>query len=191
VFAFIVSSSQHTLDFHLFSPSSSTPAVLTITCPPQVRNPRSLVSQPEQIHLNSTDLYQAVDIMSQISNGDIILVVGSDGDKVNLQTSSHFLKRISDVFRAMLNSPMREGESLRNKGDAPVEILLPSDNPQAMAHVLEVLYGAGASINSLQSKYIKEMCILANKYAMDKHLRYFGWYWFRLEVKFNEQAETM
>jgi hypothetical protein len=26
---------------------------------------------------------------------------------------------------------------------------------------------------------------------MDKHLRYFGWYWFRLEVKFNEQAETM
>lgn len=106
-----------------------------------------------------------------------MLVVGPN--KVKIQVSSSFLKHISPVFRAMLNSSMSEGEAIRNRVDeSPIEILLPQDNPRAMTQMLQGLYGVDAASQSTSGDLVM-VTILADKYDMIKQLKYFGVYWMR------------
>ncbi|KAJ4257344.1 hypothetical protein NW762_008462 [Fusarium torreyae] len=121
---------------------------------------------------NSSDIAQVG------RNGDVVLVVGSGREKI--QVSSHFLMFISPVFRAMFEAPMREGEALRNKADdSPFEIILSDDNPRAMRLALRVLYGSDAGTNGLPSEEVKNIAILADKYAMVERFKFAGLCWIR------------
>lgn len=91
----------------------------------------------------------------------------------------------------MLDGPMMEGESLRSRNDAPVEVTLPDDDPRTMAQVLKILYGAGNSVEEAQPKDIKEIAILADKYDMGDHLMYFGAHWFRTPESYAGQSDSM
>ncbi|KAH7241555.1 hypothetical protein BKA59DRAFT_529242 [Fusarium tricinctum] len=111
-------------------------------------------------------------------DGDTILVVGPD--KAKIQVLSSFLKHISPVFRAMLDSSMSEGEAFRNRVDNfPIEIILPEDKPRAMFQMLRGLYGVDASCRPTTSD-VRMIAILADKYDMIKQLKYFAAYWIQV-----------
>ncbi|KAG5753064.1 hypothetical protein H9Q69_004996 [Fusarium xylarioides] len=118
-----------------------------------------------------------------VSNGDVMLVVGPSQQKI--QISSHFLKHISPVFRAMFNAPMKEGEALANKchDDAPVEIVLPEDKEQPTIHVLHTLYGSDPSARQFSTAEVKEIAILAEKYGMADRVAIFAAFWLRTIAK--------
>ncbi|KIL88763.1 hypothetical protein FAVG1_08011 [Fusarium avenaceum] len=124
-----------------------------------------------------TKVYQ---IFQVCEDGDTILVVGPD--RVKIQVFSSFLKFVSPVFRAMLNSSMSEGEAFRNRdGESPIEVLLPKDHARAMFLLLECLYGAYPR-SQPSAVEIKNIAILADKYDMTERLTYFGAYWLRVPV---------
>ncbi|KAF4416249.1 hypothetical protein FACUT_12724 [Fusarium acutatum] len=132
----------------------------------------------------SADKGHAPDSITQIvSDGDVMLVVGPSQQRI--QVSSHFLKRISPVFRAMFNAPMKEGEALANKcdDDAPVEIILPEDKEQPMVDVLNTLYGSDLSATQFKTDQLKEIAIIAEKYGMADRLAIFAPFWLRNRVK--------
>ncbi|KAM0555808.1 hypothetical protein ACHAPJ_006205 [Fusarium lateritium] len=90
----------------------------------------------------------------------------------------------------MLEAPMREGEALRNKADdSPVEIILSDDNPRAMRLALRVLYGSDAGTNGLPSEEVKNIAILADKYAMVGRFKFAGSYWIRFLLDKNPSPE--
>ncbi|KAF4996177.1 hypothetical protein FGRMN_4669 [Fusarium graminum] len=130
-------------------------------------------SPPAAEGTKGTDASQVVYQIGK--NGDVICVIGPT--KMKIQVSSEFLKHISPVFRAMLDSPMCEGETFRNKTDeCPVDIMLPEDNTRAIHHILLCLYGANPC-GTPSPVDMKEIAILANKYDMVSRLRYFGSFW--------------
>ncbi|GKU04187.1 hypothetical protein FLAG1_06801 [Fusarium langsethiae] len=114
-------------------------------------------------------------------NGDVILAVGP---KVKIQVASDFLKHISPVFKAMFDSPMSEGEALRNKSpDSPITISLPEDRGEAMTRLLRILYGADDV--ELGFKAFYNVIILADKYGMTERLKHFGSSWVRMDTDDN------
>ncbi|KAF5713597.1 hypothetical protein FMUND_7837 [Fusarium mundagurra] len=125
------------------------------------------------------DADKADSITQIVSDGDVMLVVGPSQQKI--QVSSHFLKHISPVFRAMFNAPMKEGEALANKSDddAPVEIVLPEDKEQPMIRVLQMLYGSDPSAREFMIGDVKEIAIIAEKYGMADRLAIFAPFWLR------------
>ncbi|KAF5539557.1 hypothetical protein FNAPI_10781 [Fusarium napiforme] len=132
---------------------------------------------------SSTQIVSAEDVMLDsvtqiIPDGDVMLVVGPSQQKI--QISSHFLKHISPVFRAMLDAPMKEGEALANKyDDGPVEIVLPEDKEQPMVHVLQMLYGSDPSARRFSTTEFREIAIIADKYGMADRLAIFAPFWLR------------
>ncbi|KAM0343390.1 hypothetical protein ACHAPU_008570 [Fusarium lateritium] len=136
-------------------------------------------STPTPAAKGTEEINVSPEVVHQIGeNGDVILVIGPE--KLKIQVSSVLLKHISPVFRAMLDSPMSEGEAIRGKVDGcPVRILLPEDHPPAIHHILLCLYGA-ETCSAPSSACMKEIAILANKYDMVHRLRYFGSFWLRL-----------
>ncbi|EMT65831.1 hypothetical protein FOC4_g10007942 [Fusarium odoratissimum] len=118
-----------------------------------------------------------------VTDGDVLMVVGPSQHKI--QVSSHFLKHISPVFRAMLDAPMKEGEALANKcdDDAPVEIVFPEDKEQPMVQVLHTLYGSDPSARRFSKGEVKEIAILAEKYGMVERIAIFASFWLRNAVK--------
>ncbi|KAF5677031.1 hypothetical protein FHETE_1933 [Fusarium heterosporum] len=135
------------------SASSSTPAVQGV----------------QEADTSTTAIFQVGE------DGDVILVVGLNKDKI--QVHSSFLKHVSLVFRVMMTSAMSEGEALRNKvDDSPVEIMLPEDSARAIRQILQYLYGANPC-PAPDSVVMKEIAILANKYDMVSRLRYFAFFW--------------
>jgi hypothetical protein len=106
-----------------------------------------------------------------------MLVVGPSQHKI--QVSSHFLKLISPVFRAMLDAPMKEGKALSNKSDhdEPVKITLPEDKEQPMDQVLRTLYSSDPSAMKFSMSEAKEIAILADKYGMVECLQVFASFW--------------
>ncbi|KAI1008799.1 hypothetical protein LB504_001852 [Fusarium proliferatum] len=112
-----------------------------------------------------------------IPDGDVMLVVGPSQHKI--QVSSHFLKLISPVFRAMLSAPMKEGEALENKSDhdGPIEIILPEDKEQPMDQVLRTIYSSDPGATKLSMSEAKEIAILADKYGMVERLQVFASFW--------------
>ncbi|PNP83419.1 hypothetical protein FNYG_02982 [Fusarium nygamai] len=118
-----------------------------------------------------------------VSDGDVVLVVGTRKRKI--QVSSHFLKHISPVFRAMIDTPMKEGEALANKcdDDAPVEIVLPKDKAMTMAQLLSTLYGSDPGAKRLSIAEVKKMVLLAAKYEMIERIEIFSSFWLRNAAK--------
>nr|RBQ94976.1 hypothetical protein FVER53263_10220 [Fusarium verticillioides] len=110
-------------------------------------------------------------------DGDVMLVVGPSQHKI--QVSSHFLKLISPVFRAMLDAPMKEGKALANKSDhdGPIEIVLPEDKEQPMDQVLRTLFSSDPSATKFSISEAKEIAILADKYGMVERLQVFASFW--------------
>lgn len=133
-----------------------------------------------------TDHVSVEEIFQVAEDGDTILVVGPD--KVKIQVLSSFLKHISPVFRAMLDSSMSEGEAFRNRVDEwPIEITFPDDDSRAMLRILQCLYGADAC-SQPSAVELKQIAILANKYGMTERLKYFGAYWLRVPI--NDKDEV-
>ncbi|KAH7473088.1 hypothetical protein FOMA001_g12099 [Fusarium oxysporum f. sp. matthiolae] len=89
-----------------------------------------------------------------VTDGDVLLVVGPSQHKI--QVSSHFLKHISPVFRAMLDAPMKEEEALANKYP---------------------------SARRFSKSEVKEIAILAEKYGMVERIAIFASFWLRNAVK--------
>ncbi|KAF5695528.1 hypothetical protein FDENT_327 [Fusarium denticulatum] len=121
-----------------------------------------------------------LDSVTQIvSDGNVMLVVGPSQQKI--QISSHFLKHISPVFRAMLDAPMKEGEALANKcdDDAPIEIIVPEDKEQPMVRLLQMLYGSDPNAREFMIGDVKEIAIIAEKYGMADRLAIFAPFWLR------------
>ncbi|KAI8667716.1 hypothetical protein NCS55_00794200 [Fusarium keratoplasticum] len=87
-----------------------------------------------------------------IENGDVILVIGQD--RVKIQLSSSFLCLVSPVFKAMLTSPMIEGQRLKERGDKPVEYVLLDDSAEAALHAFKSLYGSDPQMLNLSSDEI-------------------------------------
>lgn len=118
-----------------------------------------------------------------VTDGDVLLVVGPSQHKI--QVSSHFLKHISPVSRAMLDAQMKEGEDLANKcdDDAPVQIVLPEDKEQPMVQVLHTLYGSDPSVRRFSMGEVKEITILAEKYGMVDRIAIFASFWLRNTAK--------
>ncbi|KAM0218011.1 hypothetical protein ACHAQD_007211 [Fusarium lateritium] len=120
------------------------------------------------------------DIEQVSKDGDVILVVGPDQRK--MQAASHFLGHISPVFRAMLDSSMKEGLALRDAVEgSPVEISFPEDDSRTMLQILRCLYGAG-TCSKPSAAEARDVAILADKYDMTERLKYFGAYWLRVPV---------
>ncbi|KAG7407029.1 hypothetical protein Forpe1208_v013320 [Fusarium oxysporum f. sp. rapae] len=122
--------------------------------------------------------YLPPDSISQIiPDRDVILVVGPSQHKILVY--SHFLERISPVFRAMLNAPMEEGEALasRHDDDYPVAISLPADKAEPMEQVLRTLYGSDPSASRFSMNEAKEIAIVAEKYGMAERLEVFPSFW--------------
>ncbi|KAF5245542.1 hypothetical protein FANTH_7294 [Fusarium anthophilum] len=118
------------------------------------------------------------DSVTQITpEGDVLLVVGLSQHKI--QVSSHFLKLISPVFRAMLDAPMKEGNGLADGSDHddPIEIILPEDKEQPMDQVLRTLYSSDPSATKFSVSEAKEIAILAEKYGMVERLQVFASFW--------------
>ncbi|CAJ0550305.1 Ff.00g102350.m01.CDS01 [Fusarium sp. VM40] len=136
------------------------------------------VPSPAPTDQSTTGVTVSPETIFQVGeDGDIMLVVGPN--KVKIQVFSSFLKYISPVFRAMLDSPMSEGEAFRNRvNNSPIEIILPEDNARAMSQMLRGLYGVGPSCPHTKSD-VRRVVILADKYDMMKQLKYFGVYWMR------------
>ncbi|KAK2126169.1 hypothetical protein NOF04DRAFT_1347898 [Fusarium oxysporum II5] len=105
-----------------------------------------------------------------VTDGDVLMVVGPSQHKI--QVSSHFLKHISPVFRAMLDAPMKEGEALANKY-----------KEQPMVQVLHTLYGSDPSARRFSKGEVKEIAILAEKYGMVERIAIFASFWLRNAVK--------
>ncbi|KAF5675483.1 hypothetical protein FCIRC_7467 [Fusarium circinatum] len=134
--------------------------------------------------LNANSGVVSSDSVTQITpDGDVMLVVGQSQHKI--QVSSHFLKLISPVFRAMLDAPMKEGSALANKfdHDDPIEIILPEDKEQPMDQVLRTLYSSDPSATKFSISEAKEIAILAEKYGMVERLHVFGNFWVLNAVK--------
>ncbi|KAF5613258.1 uncharacterized protein FSUBG_988 [Fusarium subglutinans] len=128
--------------------------------------------------LNANNGVVSSDSVTQITpDGDVMLVVGQSQHKI--QVSSHFLKLISPVFRAMLDAPMKERNALANKPDHedPIEIILPEDKEQPMDQVLRTLYSSDPSATKFSVSEAKEIAILADKYGMVERLQVFASFW--------------
>ncbi|KAH6949967.1 hypothetical protein DER45DRAFT_619704 [Fusarium avenaceum] len=81
------------------------------------------------------------EILQVGEDGDTILVVGPD--KAKIQVLSSFLKHISPVFRAMLNSSMSEGEALRNRVFRPETQQVPSLRQTLLSGITLKFFGHG------------------------------------------------
>ncbi|RSM17073.1 hypothetical protein CDV31_004131 [Fusarium ambrosium] len=96
-----------------------------------------------------------------IENGDVILVIGQDSIKIQL--SSSFLCLVSPVFKAMLTSPMIEGQRLKERGDRPVEYVLLNDSAEATLHAFKYLYGSDPKMLNLNPDEILQVAVFADK----------------------------
>ncbi|KAM5366268.1 hypothetical protein ACJZ2D_010616 [Fusarium nematophilum] len=110
-----------------------------------------------------------------VLGGDVILVVGQES--VKIQVTSDLLRQTSPVFKAMLDSEMKEGVMLRANNEETTEIQLPKDNPSAVFHAYNVLYGIGLGSTELTPLEIQKIAILADKYAMTRRFTIPGHYW--------------
>ncbi|KAM0555806.1 hypothetical protein ACHAPJ_006203 [Fusarium lateritium] len=114
-----------------------------------------------------------------VEDGDIILIVGDDETKI--QVSSGFLKHISPVFKAMLNSNMSEGQALRDRtGNEPVEIKLPSDIPSAVLHALRAQYGTDPGSQNISPRTIRDVAMFVDKYDMVVRFKPIGMLWLEM-----------
>ncbi|KAH7158554.1 hypothetical protein DER46DRAFT_576723 [Fusarium sp. MPI-SDFR-AT-0072] len=76
-----------------------------------------------------------------VPGGDVMLVVGAK--KVQILASASFLSHVSAMFEKMFSGGMKEVNSLVNRVDGqPTRIELPDDNPEAVYHGIQILYGS-------------------------------------------------
>ncbi|KAJ4257346.1 hypothetical protein NW762_008464 [Fusarium torreyae] len=114
-----------------------------------------------------------------VEDGNLILVVGDD--EIKIQVASGFLKHISPVFKAMLNSTMSEGQALRERtGDEPVEIKLPADEPRAVLHALRAQYGTDPGSLNISPRTIRDVAMFVDKYDMVVRFKPIGMLWLEM-----------
>ncbi|KAJ3530269.1 hypothetical protein NM208_g9402 [Fusarium decemcellulare] len=109
-----------------------------------------------------------------IPDGDIILVAGPEKKRVRL--SSHLLYTTSQVFKAMIHSGFKEGETFRQSDGAFIEIELPSDNAATFFNAFRALYCPDPT-RQLSPKEVQQVAILADKYDMAGHFVYAASFW--------------
>ncbi|RSL59420.1 hypothetical protein CEP53_005823 [Fusarium sp. AF-6] len=110
-----------------------------------------------------------------IENGDVILVIGQDSIKIQL--SSSFLCLVSPVFKAMLTSPMIEGQRLRERGDRPVEYVLLNDSAEATLHAFKYLYGSDPKMLNLNPDEILQVAVFVDKWGLAERFQFAAMYW--------------
>ncbi|KAJ4314281.1 hypothetical protein N0V84_008984 [Fusarium piperis] len=114
-------------------------------------------------------------VQTIIKNGDVILVIGPE--QVKIQLSSSFLCLVSPVFSAMLNTPMSQGQMLKERGDKPVEYSLPEDSAEAASHTFQVLYGSDPKMPHLDPDEIFEVAKFVDKWDMVERFHFASTYW--------------
>lgn len=109
--------------------------------------------------------------------GDVIFVVGKDEKEIQIQ--SEILKLASPVFAAMLGPNFMEGQRLLSADGHPVSIALPDDNAQAFTCICRVLHWCNFNDATPTPACLLEVALLAEKYDMEKPLRYATDRWIR------------
>ncbi|WAO90389.1 Hypothetical protein NCS54_00781500 [Fusarium falciforme] len=110
-----------------------------------------------------------------IENGDVILVIGRD--RVKIQLSSSFLCLVSPVFKAMLTSPMIEGQRLKERGDKPVEYVLLDDSAEAALHAFKSLYGSDPQMLNLNPDEILQVAMFVDKWGLAERFQFAAMHW--------------
>jgi hypothetical protein len=111
-------------------------------------------------------------------DGDVLLQVGSSSPHAHLLISSKVLSLASPVFAAMLSPPFKEGSSLSSGHGC--EILLPEDDPGAMALLCSCLHFRTDQIPTvLEFPLLKALAILCDKYDCTKAISAWIVLWLR------------
>lgn len=120
------------------------------------------------------------------SDGDVILVVGSDKQKYRV--SSAYLSHASPVFAAMFSGRYAEGLNLSTS--EPKEIPLPEDPPESIGIICKVMHLKQSDLpESLPLVDFLEFARIADKYECAEALRYIALAWFQ-EVEQHQVGGT-
>ncbi|CZR63200.1 uncharacterized protein PAC_13097 [Phialocephala subalpina] len=94
--------------------------------------------------------------------GDVIFLISPE--KKRLRVYSLIIKHTSKVFAILFGPQFNEGQNLLNANAQTVEILLPEDDPEAMAVICNVIHGQNdAIIEPLNPTQILKISIAADK----------------------------
>ena len=129
-------------------------------------NASSVSELEEKIHQSTSSLLQRPDSApvqrEEIdAEGDVLLVA----DTRELLVNSKILTLASPVFKAMLSSKFREGNTIRSS-QQPLVVPLPEDDPDAMEVLLNSLHFTTSRHDvELKDDLLLEVVKLADKYA--------------------------
>jgi hypothetical protein len=101
-------------------------------------------------------------------------------DGIRVCANSAVMRTASPVFAAMLVPHFKEGHTLTQERNAPVEIALPEDDAGAFGHICQVLHcQADTKLVNPDSEMLLKMWILIQKYDLKKaiELSIDHWVW--------------
>ncbi|KAF4979602.1 hypothetical protein FZEAL_4231 [Fusarium zealandicum] len=134
--------------------------------------------KPESSHSQSNS------VRTIVNDGDVVLVVGPEQQKIRV--SADLLRQSSPVFKAMLDSNMKEGLalSLRANNAPPTEIELPADSALIVWLAYRFLYCSHPVLENISTVQMRDVAILANKYQMTERFRFPGKFWLQVPRKY-------
>ena len=115
-------------------------------------------------------------------DGDLILLLHGSGEEGNTEqyyfrVSSKHLMHASPVFKAMFSARFQEGEELRTRGIARIE--LPDDDAEAMSIILSILHNRTRDVAiTLDWALLMEVATLVDKYELLRAVGIFADLWF-------------
>jgi hypothetical protein len=116
---------------------------------------------------------QVVDITP---DGDVVLVVGAEN--LRLRVYSSHLRTASKIFAVMFGPHWSEGQKLST--EAPKEVPLPEDDPDAMQIICNFLHHRSKLVSgNVTSKEVLQLAILVDKYDLKDTLTFPSLQWLR------------
>ncbi|PVH85238.1 hypothetical protein DL98DRAFT_583833 [Cadophora sp. DSE1049] len=98
--------------------------------------------------------------------------------EVEMLVSSRHMIFVSPVFKAMLQSNMREGCELQSTGR--VEVPLPEDNPAALEILLNIIHGRSKLVPAvLYPDKLQDISMLVDNYEISEIVQIYAQAWFR------------